>query len=208
MSFKQPHRPQATRPRTAHRPRGSPTGHPAPHRPQATRPRTAHRPRGSPTGHPAPHRPQATRKGWPYDRQLLHRRHERLVYSRATPCGWPAARSHWLPLPPLGPPLAGGLRRVPTGFRYRLWGHPLRVACGAFPLASVNACGDGPTLHDRLAKASWESGSHVNNDCLRVFAFCRHRFALGSQHFHMQADSILSHRDSFFNCLALRHNPW
>ncbi len=38
-------------------------------------------------------------------------------YSRATPCGWPAWRSHRLPLPLLGPPLAGGLLRPRTGFR-------------------------------------------------------------------------------------------
>jgi hypothetical protein len=30
----------------------------------------------------------------------LHRRHERIVYSRATPCGWPAWRSHGLKLTP------------------------------------------------------------------------------------------------------------
>src|SRR5579884_676692 len=33
---------------------------------------------------------QATRKGWPYSTQLLSRRHESPVESRATPCGWPA----------------------------------------------------------------------------------------------------------------------
>jgi hypothetical protein len=32
----------------------------------------------------------------------------------------------------VGPPLAGGLLRARTGFRYRLWGHPLRLAgCSA-----------------------------------------------------------------------------
>src|SRR5579885_2151117 len=39
-----------------------------------------------------PHRPQATRKGWPYYIRLLLRPCEHLVYSRATPCGWPGAR--------------------------------------------------------------------------------------------------------------------
>src|SRR5579885_1483962 len=37
----------------------------------------------------------------------------------ATPCGWPARRSHGLPLPLMGPPLAGGLPGARTGFRYR-----------------------------------------------------------------------------------------
>src|SRR5579885_2837945 len=109
MSFKQPHRPQATRPRTAHRPPGPapPTGHEV--APQATRPRTAHRPpaRGGPT------------------------------IDNSSTGGTNASYI-------VGPPLAGGLRRVPTGFRYRLWGHPLRVACGAFPLASVTASGATP----------------------------------------------------------------
>jgi hypothetical protein len=33
---------------------------------------------------------QATRKGWPYYTRPLHQRHGTIVYSRATPCGWPA----------------------------------------------------------------------------------------------------------------------
>src|SRR5579885_1732927 len=37
-------------------------------------------------------RKQATRKGWPYYIRRLHKRHGLLVYSRATPCGWPAWR--------------------------------------------------------------------------------------------------------------------
>src|SRR5579884_697279 len=32
---------------------------------------------------------QATRQGWPYSRRRLPQRHDRLVYSRATPCRWP-----------------------------------------------------------------------------------------------------------------------
>src|SRR5579885_2858523 len=71
--------------------------------------------------------PQATRKGWPYYRRPLHQRHDRFVYSRATPCGWPAWRSHGLQLPLLGPALAGGLRGAGTSFSERLWGYPLRV---------------------------------------------------------------------------------
>src|SRR5579885_3330795 len=46
--------------------------------------------------------PQATRKGWPYYIRPLQQRHEPPVYSRATPCGWPAWRSHWLKLTPMG----------------------------------------------------------------------------------------------------------
>jgi len=37
---------------------------------------------------------QATRKGWPYYIRPLHKRHECIVYSRATPCGWPGAASN------------------------------------------------------------------------------------------------------------------
>jgi hypothetical protein len=42
-----------------------------------------------PAAAPGQRRPQATRKGWPYYRRPLHQRHERIAYSRATPCGWP-----------------------------------------------------------------------------------------------------------------------
>jgi hypothetical protein len=35
--------------------------------------------------------PQATRKGWPYYIRRLPRPNGYLAYSRATPCGWPAA---------------------------------------------------------------------------------------------------------------------
>src|SRR5579885_89918 len=45
---------------------------------------------------------QATRKGWPYYTRRLHKPYDTSVYSRATPCGWPAWRSHWLKLPPMG----------------------------------------------------------------------------------------------------------
>src|SRR5579884_3428233 len=72
--------------------------------------------RGGPIGvHFRP--PQATRKGWPYYIRPLHRRHDRRVYSRATPCGWPAARSHGLQRTLLGMALlyygySWGLRRA------------------------------------------------------------------------------------------------
>jgi|SRR5579884_1676488 len=36
-------------------------------------------------------RMQATRQGWPYYIRRLHKRHSLLVYSRATPGGWPVA---------------------------------------------------------------------------------------------------------------------
>src|SRR5579884_716111 len=55
--------------------------------------------------------PQATRKGWPYYIRPLHKPHERIVSRRATPCGWPASRSHWLQLTLRGVPLAGTLKR-------------------------------------------------------------------------------------------------
>src|SRR5579885_1828031 len=55
---------------------------------------------------------------------------ESIVYSRATPGGWPAWRSHWLKLTPLGPPLAAGLRRARTGFKLTPLGPPL--AAGLF----------------------------------------------------------------------------
>jgi hypothetical protein len=48
----------------------------------------------------------------------------RAVYSRATPCGWPASASPGFPLPLLGVALVGGLRRPRPGFRYRFWGWP------------------------------------------------------------------------------------
>ena len=49
----------------------------------------------------------------------------------------------------VGPPLAGGLPGLRTGFRERLWGHPLRLACFALARASVIASGDGPPLDIR-----------------------------------------------------------
>ncbi len=45
--------------------------------------------------------PQATRKGWPYYTRRLHKPYDTFVYSRATPCGWPASRSHGLKLTPM-----------------------------------------------------------------------------------------------------------
>src|SRR5579884_2014092 len=35
--------------------------------------------------------PQASRKGWPYYIRWLRKAHDTFVYSRASPCGWPAA---------------------------------------------------------------------------------------------------------------------
>jgi len=57
---------------------------PVPGHPQGVAPETFTEARASAT--------QATRKGWPYYIRPLHQRHDRFVYSRATPCGWPADR--------------------------------------------------------------------------------------------------------------------
>src|SRR5579885_2370071 len=54
---------------------------------------------------------QASRKGWPYYIPGVRAAWKGVAYSRATPCGWPAARSHGLKLTLLGPSLAAGLRR-------------------------------------------------------------------------------------------------
>ncbi len=72
---------------------------PASHPPQATR--VAGHGQATPpqaaraAGHPQatrrrPPAPQATSKGWPYYTRRLHKPHGCIVYSRATPCGWPA----------------------------------------------------------------------------------------------------------------------
>ncbi len=45
--------------------------------------------------------PQATRQGWPYYRRTCRRACGAAAYSRATPGGWPAARSHGLKLTPM-----------------------------------------------------------------------------------------------------------
>src|SRR5579883_2779142 len=44
---------------------------------------------------------QATRQGWPYYIRPLHKPYDPFVYSRATPCAWPAARSHGLQFTPM-----------------------------------------------------------------------------------------------------------
>src|SRR5579885_2397146 len=45
---------------------------------------------------------QATRKGWPYYTRRLHKPYDTSVYSRATPCGWPAAACGGLWWPVVG----------------------------------------------------------------------------------------------------------
>jgi hypothetical protein len=83
--------------------------HAASGRPPTPRRQATHAASGRPptaSGRPPTPRRQATRKGWPYYTRPLHKPYDTFVYSRATPCGWPVA-----------------------AFRYRFWGHPLRVAC-------------------------------------------------------------------------------
>ncbi len=132
-----------------------------PHRPQATRKGWPHRPQATRKGWP--HRPQATRKGWPYYIRLLLRPCEHLVYSRATPCGWPVAR------------VAGG-----ACGRWRVW--PVaRVAGGACgrwraaggPAGGLTcrlACGGGPVgpiaLHDY--STLWQKGQCMPSYFLTV----------------------------------------
>ncbi len=135
---------QATR-RTGH-PHGQATrrtGHP---HGQATR-RTGH-PHGQATrrtGHP---HGQATRKGWPY--YTTHRRMacRAIVYSRATPCGWPApvlacpgaGLPRCWPAPVLACLLAAGLPRCwPACWRLACPGAGLLV--GGWPALRRLACG-------------------------------------------------------------------
>src|SRR5579885_2559249 len=63
--------------------------------------------------------PLAGGLGWPYSIRPLHKRHDRIAYSRATPCGWPVAHGLW--------PVAHGLWPVAHG----LW----PVAHGLWPVA-------------------------------------------------------------------------
>src|SRR5579884_3858259 len=135
--------------------------------------------------------PQATRKGWPYYIRPLQRRHERHVYSRATPCGWPAWRpsvnaSGATPGGPdrvwagllgadwpagcysiVGPPLAGGLRRDLRRLARCGGGWPAGMAVG--PLGwRLARCGGWPAgmavgpLGWRLARCGgWPAGAAV-----------------------------------------------
>jgi len=89
--------PQATRRRAAGHPpprrrsrRRPPAGHGAA-APQVTAPTTSRSRRRPPAGHGAA-APQATRKGWPYYIRLRCVAWRAIVYSRATPCGWPVER--------------------------------------------------------------------------------------------------------------------
>src|SRR5579885_3634336 len=61
--------------------------------------------------------PQATRKGWPYYTRRLHKPYDTFVSRRATPCGWPASRSHGLKLTPMGVALSGVNLRPPQATR-------------------------------------------------------------------------------------------
>jgi len=84
-------------------------------------------PQATPAGHAGVQAtPQATRKGWPY----YIRPGTAVVYSRATPCGWPVGGCGWpaLRLARGWPGLwAGGLQHGPccalraTGFHYQCW---------------------------------------------------------------------------------------
>jgi len=86
--------------------RGKPPGQVSRHQGQATR---AGQPCRSRAGHPA----QATRKGWPYYIRCIRAACGAIVYSRATPCGWPARG-------PCASPACG-----PCG-----WPVPLACSCG------------------------------------------------------------------------------
>jgi len=59
--------------------------------------------------------PQATRKGWPYYTRRLHKPYDPFVSRRATPCGWPASRSHGLPLTLMRVSCEAFARREATG---------------------------------------------------------------------------------------------
>src|SRR5579885_930844 len=57
---------------------------------------------------------------------------ERIVYSRATPGGWPVSRSPWLQVTLLGPPLAAGLVQLRARQATRQgWPYYIRTARGA-----------------------------------------------------------------------------
>src|SRR5579883_3056576 len=55
--------------------------------------------RGEPA---APLQAPASRQGWPYERRTCRRACGATAYSRATPGGWPASRSHGLKLTLMG----------------------------------------------------------------------------------------------------------
>jgi hypothetical protein len=147
--------------------RRRPAAPPASRAPQASR--AADQP------HVWPHRPQATRKGWPYYIRLLLRPCEHLVYSRATPCGWPGARV-W------SAARVWPVARVAGGAcgRWRVW--PVaRVAGGACgqwraaggPAGGLTcrlACGGGPVgpiaLHDY--STLWQKGQCMPSYFLTV----------------------------------------
>jgi hypothetical protein len=80
---------QVTAPTTSRSRRRPPAGHGADHQ-QVTAPTTSRSRRRPPAGHGAA--PQATRKGWPYYIRLRCVAWRAIVYSRATPCGWPVER--------------------------------------------------------------------------------------------------------------------
>src|SRR5579883_2146128 len=67
-------------------------------------------PEALPESRRRPPRPPPTRKGWPYYIRCGRAAGGGVVYSRATPGGWPAWRLLRLPLTLPGPPLAAGLR--------------------------------------------------------------------------------------------------
>jgi len=87
------------------------------------------------------HQAQATRQGWPYYRRCIRAACGAIVYSRATPGGWPAPDGGWpardlrqVACPAgsmssiVGPPLAGGLRLIAGG---------LPVTCARWPAPLV-----------------------------------------------------------------------
>src|SRR5579885_1224785 len=66
----------------------------------------------------------------------LHRRHERIVYRSATPCGWPAWRSHGLQLTPKGVALLGVNLRPPQATR-KGWPYERRGSTGGTNASSI-----------------------------------------------------------------------
>src|SRR5579885_2120216 len=113
---------------------------PVPGHPQGVAPETFTEARASAT--------QATRKGWPYYIRPLHQRHDRFVYSRASPCGWPARGG--LQVTPLGPPLAGGLLQWPDASDWRV----ALLYTGCFVQSGVESSIVGPPLAGGLPGAA------------------------------------------------------
>src|SRR5579885_1241979 len=66
--------------------------------------------------------------GWPFSTRYGRAAGGGVVYSRATPCGWPASRSHRLPVTLLGVACLALARASVTASE----GHPWRVACSLF----------------------------------------------------------------------------